>query len=203
VESIVKVDSTNCSSCGAALAHGARFCSFCGTRVLVKEEDATVGIVHDKKPHYCPICGRATTIAGSFRCVVCGREHLCLSHQKPRQIWEAVGTRVEIPACCEECARTEMQRRRGAIETVKAQRKCAVCGMLACPYQCGACGRYYCYKHQEKKMHRHFTNQYESRDLTFRCPTCGEICRDCVDAGILGLGRARCRKCGGTVEVLG
>ena len=47
----------------------------------------------------CPVCGKYNLITDTFRCMVCGREHLCLRHYN------------EAENCCGECAAERARKR--------------------------------------------------------------------------------------------
>lgn len=166
-----------------------RFCPACGTAVQISSEDMKLGVVHDQRVLYCPICGRAVSPTDHFRCPVCKREHLCTCHLMPNRVFAAGEDRLVIPTCCEECSKSLVLSNASIIKRIKEARRCAKCKMMNCRYQCRVCGRYYCGRHADRMCKEH-RGQY----TYFVCHNCGVVCEKCARGG------KKCRRCGELVR---
>ena len=189
-----------CPLCGAALPVAARFCPQCGGRLgdgAARSQDAP-----QANTRRCVICGKSISSEDeTFRCALCAREHLCLSHLVNGRTWAAGSRKVTIPACCEICYGEEYARNRELIEGLKKERSCSLCGLADSEFRCRACGRHFCARHALERLitvpgpgdvHTH---------VMLSCPKCGHICVHCASGtGKPRSGSRKCNKCGSSVH---
>lgn len=75
----------------------------------------------------CPVCGSVPDVI-TFSCAICGRNNICLHHQRGAKSWKGGGREVVIPNSCVQCWTAQHQQLKLAIAVVKHLRCLEIAG---------------------------------------------------------------------------
>lgn len=150
-------------------------CDHCGA-TFIFVDTTKKEVVHDRRAHNCPICGRPVEAGEGYVCRECGKRDLC------ENCVEKVGKKFLCRECLEEKGWNCPCGKRGVYE-------CVVCGVRRC---------------KRHAFDFDIEGEWEGfRFFSLWCPNCGgEVCSSCAveKRSFWGGKTYYCKKCGSKLE---
>lgn len=143
-------------------------------------------IIHDTRPHNCPICGRPVKAEEGYVCTECGKEFLCDN-------------------CVDEITDSETHLEKSVCKLC-LKKKGLSCEWCSNPYafRCTVCGKQYCEEHADFDMHIRVKKGKWGMHFSLWCDNCkGNVCRRCYveKTSVFGGKAYYCKKCGTKLKV--